>query len=141
VRSDTYVYSGCPVPEGYDPLVAKLIVWAADRQSCGERLRRCLRETRFSGLNTNLPFVQQIVDEIRFDAPIAATGRGFFGRKEYANGNPIDLSLSPQATDQEYRHLAVAAAIHYLQQSERFQPTIPERLNSHWVRESRRLGE
>ncbi len=40
----------------YDPMVAKLIVWDADREQATRRMLRALHEYEIGGLKTLLPF-------------------------------------------------------------------------------------
>src|SRR5690606_23425902 len=46
VRLDTHVVAGYTVPPNYDSMIGKLIVHAADRQACMDRMARALREFR-----------------------------------------------------------------------------------------------
>jgi len=52
VRVDTHLYEGYTVPPFYDSLLAKIIVWDGDRQSCIARSIRCLEEFVLEGLPT-----------------------------------------------------------------------------------------
>jgi|SRR5579884_915070 len=52
VRVDTFVEPGASVPPYYDSLIAKLIVWDADRDAAIARAERALRETVVEGLPT-----------------------------------------------------------------------------------------
>ncbi len=61
VRNDCGVYSGWTVPGDYDPLLAKLIVWGADRRQAIARLERALQEYRVGGIKTNLEFFRRLV--------------------------------------------------------------------------------
>jgi acetyl-CoA/propionyl-CoA carboxylase biotin carboxyl carrier protein len=45
----------------YDPMVAKLIVWDADREQATRRMVRALREFEIGGLTTLLPFHEAIL--------------------------------------------------------------------------------
>ncbi len=58
VRLDTGVYEGFEVPIHYDPLMAKLIVWAEDRPRAIARAQRILGEFVLHGPTHNLPFHQ-----------------------------------------------------------------------------------
>ena len=54
VRVDSGVIGGSVVPLEYDPMLAKLVVWAPDRPAAIERLRRALQEYRILGIATTL---------------------------------------------------------------------------------------
>ena len=56
VRVDSGVGPGFEVSAMYDPLVAKLIVWDADREQATLRMRRALAEYELEGLTTLIPF-------------------------------------------------------------------------------------
>ncbi len=56
VRVDSGVRAGSEVSPMYDPMVAKLIVWDADRAQATARMRRALAEFRIEGLKTLIPF-------------------------------------------------------------------------------------
>jgi acetyl-CoA carboxylase biotin carboxylase subunit len=61
VRVDTHVYAGYTIPPFYDSLLAKLIVWAPNRQEAIQRMIRCLDETRVEGIQTTLPFYRRLL--------------------------------------------------------------------------------
>ena len=56
VRVDSGVGPGSEISPTYDPMVAKLIVWDADREQATARMLRALREYEIEGLKTLLPF-------------------------------------------------------------------------------------
>ncbi len=62
VRVDSGVISGSVVPLEYDPMLAKLVVWAPDRPAAIERLRRALMEYRVLGIATTLSLFRALVD-------------------------------------------------------------------------------
>jgi len=66
VRLDTGVYEGFDVPIHYDPMLAKLIVWAEDRDRCIARARRVLGEFVLHGPVHNLPFHLWALDQPAF---------------------------------------------------------------------------
>jgi acetyl/propionyl-CoA carboxylase alpha subunit len=74
VRVDTALESGERIPPDYDPLIAKLMVHAADRQAAIDRLRRALDETEIGGVQTTLPFDRFVVRDASFLAGDLSTG-------------------------------------------------------------------
>jgi acetyl-CoA/propionyl-CoA carboxylase biotin carboxyl carrier protein len=56
VRVDSGVREGGEVSPMYDPMVAKLIVWDADREQATRRMLRALGEFEIEGLKTLIPF-------------------------------------------------------------------------------------
>ncbi len=61
VRMESYVYAGLPVTPFYDPLLAKLIVRAANRDDAVRKLQTALHEFEVGGIATNIPFLRRLV--------------------------------------------------------------------------------
>lgn len=61
VRLDTHIYAGYEVPPYYDAMLAKLVVWGADRDEAIARMSRCLSEFEIEGLKTNIDYQKQIL--------------------------------------------------------------------------------
>jgi urea carboxylase len=61
VRIETWITTGTEVSAYYDPLLAKLIVRAADRSGAVAAMQRALGAMRISGFETNLEWLRQIV--------------------------------------------------------------------------------
>jgi acetyl-CoA/propionyl-CoA carboxylase, biotin carboxylase, biotin carboxyl carrier protein len=61
VRVDSGVAEGGEVSPMYDPMVAKLIVWDADRAQATKRMLRALGEYEIEGLKTLIPFHQALL--------------------------------------------------------------------------------
>lgn len=62
VRLDTGVREGDEVTPNYDPMLAKLIVWAPSRSEALERMRRALDEFVVLGTTTNVRFLRELCD-------------------------------------------------------------------------------
>ena len=56
IRLDSGVYEGFEVPIYYDPLIAKLLVWAPSREEAISRTKRALKEYTIRGIKTSIPF-------------------------------------------------------------------------------------
>jgi acetyl-CoA carboxylase biotin carboxylase subunit len=68
VRVDSHLYGGYTVPQHYDSLIAKLIVWGETRAEAGARARRALDEFIVVGIPTSVLFHQYVVEEPHFVA-------------------------------------------------------------------------
>ncbi|MCK6095312.1 ATP-grasp domain-containing protein [Micrococcus sp. EYE_162] len=66
IRVDSGVRSGSVVPGHYDSLMAKLIVWGADRPQAIARAKDALAELRIEGLPSVLPFHRAVLDDEDF---------------------------------------------------------------------------
>ncbi len=62
VRVDSGVRAGSEITPMYDPMVAKLIVWDADREQATRRMLRALSEFQIEGLKTLIPFHRALLE-------------------------------------------------------------------------------
>lgn len=82
VRVDTAAFTDGVIPPYYDSLVAKLIVWGADRQEARDRMRRALDMFVVEGIYTSIPLHRRIIDHPDFVAGNLDTG--FLARTKLA---------------------------------------------------------
>ena len=61
VRLDTHVDTGSTIPPNYDSMIAKLIVWDADRPAAIARCLRALGELEIEGIATTRDFAAQVL--------------------------------------------------------------------------------
>ncbi len=129
VRVDTYLYCDSEVPPFYDPLIAKVTAWAADRPACVNRMRRALEDFSIIGAPTNLPLLIDITRSYDFVAG------------DYASDIPYQSLATKPATDIETlrRDLAITAAVIYARRHESFIPQIPDQWATGWHRTSRQI--
>jgi acetyl-CoA carboxylase, biotin carboxylase subunit len=86
IRLDSGAYAGWTVPIEYDPLLAKMAVWAEDRPAAISRILRALEEYSVGGIKTNVAFFRNIFDDECFRAGELHTGfiDEFFARRAAA---------------------------------------------------------
>jgi len=127
VRLDSGVYSGWTVPLEYDPLLAKLVVWAPDRSAAIGRMLRALQEYSIVGVETNLKFFREILNDAQFREGRLNTGfiADFFNRRKPAPEPSPELELVA----------ALAAAAHSRNQKPETTNQKPE--TSQWLSEGR----
>lgn len=63
VRVESYLEQGARISPYYDSLVAKLIVWGADREEAIARGKRALQEFHIEGIATTIPFHQKVLEK------------------------------------------------------------------------------
>ena len=63
VRCDTWLEPDGTVPPYYDSLIAKVVVWGADRAEALARSRRALDEFTVAGIPTTIGLLRELVDE------------------------------------------------------------------------------
>jgi urea carboxylase len=73
-RIDGWIETGTEVTPYYDPMLAKVIVHAPDRDAAIGAMRAALEETELHGLETNLDYLATIVDAPEFRAGAVYTG-------------------------------------------------------------------
>ena len=66
VRVDSHIYSGYKVPPHYDSLIAKIITYAADRETALTRMSNALDELVIDGIKTNTALHQRLVKDTEF---------------------------------------------------------------------------
>ena len=66
VRVDSALYDGYRISPYYDSLIAKLIVYGANRDECLMRLRRALEEFVIQGPKTTIPLHQALIEDPDF---------------------------------------------------------------------------
>lgn len=61
VRTDAAIESGSVITSDYDPMIAKVISWGADRDEALTRLDAALTETVVLGVDTNIAFLRALL--------------------------------------------------------------------------------
>ncbi|MGY5054745.1 5-oxoprolinase/urea amidolyase family protein [Streptomyces sp. 900105755] len=73
VRVDGWVETGTEVTTSYDPMLAKVIAYGADRAEALRRLDEALARTRVDGIETNLGLVRAALADPRFRSAAHST--------------------------------------------------------------------
>jgi len=126
VRVDSGIYSGWTVPLEYDPMLSKLIAWSETREHAIERMLRSLGEYHVSGIKSNIPLFQAILNDPAFRAGDLHTGY-----LDQLLKTEIDWNPKPPP---ELLRLAALVA------SKQFRPDrteLPTSLESRWLRTGR----
>jgi len=74
IRHDCGIYSGWDVPIYYDPILAKLIVWAEDRETACRRMTAALEDYVILGIHTTIGFLKDVIGHDEFRAGRTTTG-------------------------------------------------------------------
>ena len=129
VRIDSGVIEGDTVTIFYDPMIAKLIVWDADRERALARLREALAECEIQGPKSNIGFLERLVGHRAIiDGDIDT---GYLDRH-------LDAFLQPSDIDPSLLLAAAATRLLWLEAAERERvavspdPTSPWALGDGW---------
>lgn len=63
VRVDSHSYPGYSIPPYYDSMIGKLITWGRNRNEARRRMYRALKEYVITGVETTIPFHQDIIED------------------------------------------------------------------------------
>jgi 3-methylcrotonyl-CoA carboxylase alpha subunit len=74
VRIDSGVREGDAISPFYDPMIAKLIVWGADRKQALARMAQALAQYQIVGLASNIAFLKRLVEGQAFSSADLDTG-------------------------------------------------------------------
>ncbi|MHA6492791.1 urea carboxylase [Pseudomonas borbori] len=100
LRIDTWVEAGCEIPPYFDPMIAKVITWAATRDAASAALSQALADSVLYGVESNRDYLRQIL----VDAPFASGNpwtRCLEGLTYTANTFEV-LSAGTQTTVQDF---------------------------------------
>ncbi|HWI46889.1 MAG TPA: acetyl-CoA carboxylase biotin carboxylase subunit [Rummeliibacillus sp.] len=73
IRHEVAVETGSVVTPFYDPMIAKLIVWASTRKEACERLIDALSNYVIEGIQTNIPMLLDVVKHEQFNSGVTTT--------------------------------------------------------------------
>lgn len=62
IRVDSAIYSGYSIPPYYDSMIAKLIVWADNREEAIQKMQSALGELVIEGVDTNIDYQYEILN-------------------------------------------------------------------------------
>lgn len=66
IRVDSALFDGWEIPIEYDPMLAKVIAWGSDRAQALGRMRHALSEFLIVGIDTNIRFLIDVIDDPLF---------------------------------------------------------------------------
>ncbi len=91
VRLDSGVARGSSVGYQFDPMLAKLVVWAPTRQSAIDRMKRALDDFVLLGVHTNIEFLRRIL--ATDDFALGEVDTGFLDRHPGLFNPPQDIPV------------------------------------------------
>ncbi len=96
IRHDCGVYRGWEVPIHYDPILAKLIVWAETRELACRKMAAALDDYVVLGIKTTVGFLKDVVGHPEFLAGRTTTDfvKSHFDGWSEADKNPDELRLA-----------------------------------------------
>jgi acetyl-CoA carboxylase, biotin carboxylase subunit len=104
VRHDGGIYSGWDVPIYYDPILAKLIVWAETRDAACARMAAALDDYVVLGISTTISFLKEVVSHPKFREGATTTAfiKNYFDgwQDKEAPADELTIALAAAALDE-----------------------------------------
>ncbi|HEY5290606.1 MAG TPA: acetyl/propionyl/methylcrotonyl-CoA carboxylase subunit alpha, partial [Caulobacteraceae bacterium] len=113
VRNDTGVREGDEISMFYDPMIAKLCVWAPRRDAAVDGMGRALEALHIEGVGHNTAFLSAVMDQERFRSGALSTR---YIADEFPNGfhglppTPWQLDLAAAVAAHMHRTVSMRAA-------------------------------
>jgi acetyl-CoA carboxylase, biotin carboxylase subunit len=137
IRIDSGMYEGWRVPIDYDPLLAKLIGYGADREQAIARLMRALNECFVGGIKTNIPLFRRILRDAEFRS--AKLDTGFLDRMlKRSKDKPVDSRAAEVAAIAAGVFAALGSTAQGLENTAASGLRATEKEHSNWKSASRR---
>ena len=124
VRHDSGIYSGCDVPIYYDPILAKLIVWAEERDLACQRMVNALNDYVILGIKTTIDFLKEIIRHPQFRAGNTTTDfiNKYFGQWKGKEKTEEDMKVALLASAFTDLERTVPAAAGFVKHKNVFSP-------------------
>jgi len=131
VRVDTGVYEGGEVSMFYDPMIAKLVTYGANREEAMDNMSRALDEYYIRGVQNNIAFLSALIVHPRFREGRLTTN---FIAEEYPDG----FNASDVVQEDPAKSVAITACVHrdFTERASQLSGQMPghERIHSNeWV--------
>lgn len=125
IRVDTGVEAGDAVSVHYDPMLAKIITYGADRDTALATLHRALASTEIAGVETNLDFLLGVAQTKQFTKAMIDTGwldKAKAPKRGWTRLRPADETALIQAALFVLRQRGIAACHRADRSADRFSP-------------------
>jgi acetyl-CoA carboxylase biotin carboxylase subunit len=114
-------------------MISKMIVWAKDRESAIQRMKRALDDYVLTGIKTSLPFLKKVME-----APDFVNGKY---NTQFIEKNMDILMPDNEPSQEETDMAAIAAFIDFLNQEEKAGASVQQaKEKSFWKEFGRRKG-
>jgi acetyl-CoA carboxylase biotin carboxylase subunit len=122
VRHDCGVFAGAEVSVYYDPILSKIIVWGADRDTAIRRMKLALEQTVFLGIRTPVTYLRDVI--VHDDFVQGRTDTGFIERN-MKDWNPAPGEDAVEAA-------VISAALLSMGKKKKFAPSAEKAAFSPW---------
>lgn len=102
IRMDDGIVEGGAVTAAFDPMLAKLVIYGADRDEARARADAALRDLALLGCKTNTAFLRRLLNHPAFISGDVHTG--------FLDANP-DIAAEPELTEATVEKLLAAASL------------------------------
>jgi len=105
IRVDSGIEAGSAISIYYDSLLAKVVAWGADREEARETLVKALNGYHIEGLNTNVDFVNAVINHPAFVRGDLST--------HFIEDHFSRATADPEPNPEHLRYMAIACSLVY----------------------------
>ncbi|MBI2609323.1 MAG: acetyl-CoA carboxylase biotin carboxylase subunit [Deltaproteobacteria bacterium] len=131
IRNDASIYAGYEVPLFYDPMIAKVSVWAKDREGAISKMKFALSQSKILGIRTTESFLISLLENKDF---VSGSYDTHLVQKH------LGKKIAKKGFEEKEIHAALIASTIHAYEVSSIKPLLSESKTSPWLLQARQEG-